>query len=109
MIKEFKEFAARGNVMDMAVGIIIGVAFGAIVTSFVGDILMPPIGALIGNVNFTDLKITIAEGATINYGNFIQTLIDFLIIALVIFLIVKLVNKLFKKKEERNQNAEETV
>lgn len=107
MIKEFKEFATRGNVMDMAVGIIIGAAFGAIVSSFVGDLLMPPIGAIIGGVNFTDLKVTIADGVTINYGNFIQTLIDFLIIALAIFLIVKLFNKLAKKEAKEKRSSEE--
>lgn len=103
IIKEFKEFAMRGNVVDLAVGIIIGLAFGKIVSSLVADIIMPPIGAIIGGINFTDLKLTIKTFAedpvTINYGNFIQTLIDFLVIAFAIFLIVKGINR-FKKKEE---------
>ncbi len=109
ILNEFKEFAVKGNVVDMAVGVIIGGAFGKIVSSLVDDIIMPPIGWLIGGVNFSDLKITlpaeqIAEGitmqaATITYGNFIQTLIDFLIVAWCIFLIVKGINKL-KKTEE---------
>ncbi|MDO9261965.1 MAG: large-conductance mechanosensitive channel protein MscL, partial [Flavobacteriaceae bacterium] len=89
-LKDFKEFASRGNVVDLAVGLVIGAAFGKIVTSFVADVLMPPIGALLGGVNFTDFKLTLkeaAEGAgavTINYGNFIQTIFDFLIIAFAI-------------------------
>lgn len=104
-LKEFKEFASRGNVVDLAVGLVIGVAFGKIVTSFVADILMPPIGALLGGVNFTAFKLTIkdategVEAVTINYGNFIQTIFDFLIIAFAIFWVVKVMNKM-KKKEE---------
>ena len=106
---EFKTFIARGNVMDMAVGVIIGGAFGKIVTSIVNDILMPPIGYIIGGVNFSDLKVTlpqtVIEGvelapATINYGSFIQTIIDFVIIALCVFLLVKGINSLSKKKEQ---------
>ena len=109
-IQEFKDFAVKGNAVDMAVGVIIGGAFGKIVSSIVDDIIMPPIGWLIGGVNFSDLKVTLpseklAEGiemksATINYGNFIQTLIDFIIIAFCVFLLVKGINKLAKKKEE---------
>jgi large conductance mechanosensitive channel len=109
-LNEFKEFAMRGNVIDMAVGVIIGGAFGKIVSSIVDDILMPPIGWLIGGVNFSDLKITLpameipgvekVATATINYGNFIQNLIDFIIIAFCVFLLVKGINKLSKKKEE---------
>lgn len=109
-IQEFKDFAVKGNAVDMAVGVIIGGAFGKIVSSIVDDIIMPPIGWLIGGVNFSDLKVTlptekIADGiemksATINYGNFIQTLIDFIIIAFCVFLLVKGINKLAKKKEE---------
>jgi large conductance mechanosensitive channel len=109
-LNEFKEFAVRGNVIDMAVGVIIGGAFGKIVSSIVDDILMPPIGWLIGGVNFSDLKVTLPAveipgvekmaSATINYGNFIQNLIDFLIIALCVFLLVKGINKLTKKKQE---------
>jgi len=105
MFKEFKEFATRGNVIDMAVGIIIGAAFGKIVSSLVSDIIMPPIGVLLGNVDFSNLVITLkkataaAPAVTINYGMFINTIIDFLIIALAIFLMVKQINR-FKKKEE---------
>lgn len=109
IIQEFKEFAMRGNVMDMAVGIIIGAAFGKIISSFVADVLMPPIGMLIGGTDFTGLKIVLKEGVmdggkvvtapvSVNYGNFIQTTIDFLIIAFAIFMMVKLMNSL-KKKE----------
>jgi len=103
--KEFKEFAMRGNVVDMAVGVIIGAAFGKIVSSLVQDVIMPPIGFLIGGVDFSDLKINITalvEGlkpVTINYGIFLQTIFDFLIIAFVIFLMIRLMNR-FKKKEE---------
>ena len=110
-LSEFKAFAVKGNAVDMAVGVIIGGAFGKIVSSIVDDIIMPPIGWLIGGVNFSDLKITlpaekIADGiqmqsATINYGNFIQTLIDFIIIAFCVFLLVKGINKLTKKEEEK--------
>lgn len=109
-IKEFRDFAVKGNAIDMAVGVIIGGAFGGIVNSIVNDIIMPPIGYLIGGVNFTDLKIElpakeIAEGislapATIAYGNFIQTVINFLIVALCVFMLVKGINQLNKKKEE---------
>ena len=107
MLKEFKEFAMRGNVLDMAVGIIIGAAFGKIITSFVSDILMPPIGLLLGKVDFSSLFInlsgqsfaTLAEAkkagvATINYGLFLNTVLDFLIVAFVIFLLIKQVNRL---------------
>jgi len=106
MMSEFKEFAVKGNVVDMAVGIIIGAAFGKIVTSLVNDVIMPPIGLLLGGVNFTELSLKLkdavlgADGAvvtkavTLNYGLFIQTVIDFLIVAFCIFLMVKAVNKL---------------
>jgi large conductance mechanosensitive channel len=108
MWKEFREFIMRGNVMDLAVGIVIGAAFGAIVTSLVNDIIMPPIGLLLGKINFTDMFINLTPekaatslkaakdlgAATINYGVFINTLINFLIVALVIFLVVRAVNKL---------------
>ena len=108
-ISEFKEFASKGNVMDLAVGIIIGAAFGKIVTSFVNDILMPPIGIIIGGVDFKDLKFAlkdaviengtvVSEAVTVNYGNFIQTVIDFLIIAFAIFLLIKAINKLKRPK-----------
>lgn len=105
VIKEFKEFAMRGSVVDLAVGIVIGGAFGKIVSSFVNDILMPPLGVIIGGVDFTDLAVTIkeatetAEAVTLNYGSFIQTIIDFVIIAFAIFMVVKGMNAL-KKKEE---------
>lgn len=108
-IDEFKAFAVKGNAVDMAVGVIIGGAFGKIVSSIVDDIIMPPIGWLIGGVNFTDLKLELpkiaVEGvelapATINYGNFVQTIIDFLIIAFCVFMLVKGINSLNKKKEE---------
>ena len=106
MMKEFKEFAVKGNVVDMAVGIIIGAAFGTIVSSFVGDVIMPPIGLLLGGVNFADLAITIKEAVgdepsvIIGYGKFIQTLIDFTIVAFAIFIAVKAINSLKRKEEE---------
>lgn len=105
MLKEFKDFAVKGNVIDMAVGIIIGAAFGKIVSSFVADVIMPPIGVLLGGVDFTSLAIVIQEASgdspavVIRYGNFIQTVVDFLIIAFVIFLAIKGLNSL-KRKEE---------
>jgi large conductance mechanosensitive channel len=104
-MKEFKDFAMRGNVVDMAVGIIIGGAFGKIVSSFVGDVIMPPIGLLIGGIDFTSLAITLkpavekAAAVTLNYGRFIQTLVDFTIIAFAIFVAIKAMNAL-KRKEE---------
>ncbi len=104
IISEFKAFAVKGNVVDMAVGIIIGAAFGKIVTSFVGDVIMPPVGLLIGGVDFTDLAITLkaAEGAApavmLSYGKFIQTILDFVIVAFAIFMGVKAINRL--KREE---------
>jgi large conductance mechanosensitive channel len=105
--KEFKEFAMRGNVVDLAVGVIIGAAFGKIVASLVNDIIMPPIGYLTGGIDFKNLKIVIKEGdplkkvadVSINYGNFINTAIEFLIIAFCIFMIVKAINSM-KKPEE---------
>ena len=106
LIQEFKAFAARGNVIDMAVGIIIGAAFGKIVSSFVGDVIMPPIGLILGGVDFSDLAVTLkaAEGdipaVVIAYGKFIQTIIDFLIIAFAIFMGLKAINTLKKKQEE---------
>ncbi|HPE34475.1 MAG TPA: large-conductance mechanosensitive channel protein MscL [Bacteroidales bacterium] len=105
MIKEFKDFAMRGNVIDLAVAVVIGGAFGKIVTSFVADVLMPPIGLLLGGMNFTDLVITLKEAqgdvaaVTLRYGNFIQVTIDFLIIAFSIFLVIKAIN-VIKKKEK---------
>jgi large conductance mechanosensitive channel len=125
MLKEFKEFAMRGNVVDMAVGIIIGAAFGTIVTSLVGDILMPPIGLLLGNIDFANLFIVLTEGAkaagpyaslaaakaagavTINYGLFINTIISFVIVAFAVFLLVRSINKL--KREEAATPAAPTT
>lgn len=107
MIKEFKAFAMRGNVVDMAVGIIIGGAFGKIVSSFVGDVIMPPIGLLLGGVDFSDLALTLksAEGdqpaVMLKYGMFINTVIDFIIIAFAIFMVIKAMNTLKKKEEEK--------
>ena len=95
---EFKEFIAKGNVLDMAVGVIIGGAFGKIVSSVVDDLLMPVIGMIIGGIDFTSLSVKIGE-ANVTYGNFIQNVLDFLIIALCIFFIVKIVNKITKKNE----------
>ena len=106
LFDEFKAFVMRGNVVDLAVGVIIGGAFGKIVTSLVNDIFMPIIGVLIGNVNFSDLQIKLgeplegAEQAAIKYGMFIQEVVNFLIIALCIFMVIKVINKLQKKKEE---------
>lgn len=110
MLEEFKKFAMRGNVIDMAVGIIIGGAFGKIISSLVGDLIMPVIGLLVGGVNFTDLKFVLKEAQTVgettvpevalNYGMFIQTTFDFLIIAFAIFMLIKGINSFKKKKEE---------
>ena len=105
-IKEFKEFAVKGNVMDMAVGVIIGGAFGKIVTSLVDDVLMPIIGMLTGGVDFNGLVAKVGD-ATVKYGTFIQNIIDFLIIALCIFCMIKAMNKLKKKKEEEPAPAPE--
>ena len=102
-ISEFKEFAMKGNVLDMAVGVIIGGAFGKIVSSLVDDILMPLVGVVTGNVDFTKLEFAFGEGdlaATLKYGNFIQNTVDFLIVAFCIFMMIKGMNKLNKKKEE---------
>jgi len=105
MLKEFKEFAVKGNVIDLAVGVIIGTAFGRIVSSFVSDVVMPPIGVLLGGVDFSDLALTVQEAVgetpavVISYGRFIQTMIDFAIIAFVIFMAVKLINRLKRQAE----------
>ena len=111
MIKEFKQFAIKGNVVDMAVGIIIGAAFGKIVSSFVGDVVMPPIGVLLGGVDFSNLAFTV-KGASgelpavvISYGKFIQTVIDFTIIAFAIFIGVRAINALKRKEEEAQKPA----
>lgn len=111
LLSEFKEFAMRGNVIDMAVGIIIGGAFGKIVSALVSDVIMPPLGLLIGGVNFTDLKIPlkhavmgengdiISPAVSLNYGNFLQATFDFLIVAFAIFMFIRLINKITRKKE----------
>jgi large conductance mechanosensitive channel len=116
-LKEFKEFAVKGNVIDLAVGVIIGGAFGKIVASVVNDVIMPPVGVLLGGVDFKDLKVILKEGSaavlengkeiapavadvTLNYGMFIQTVVDFTIVAFCVFLLVKGINKLKKKPEE---------
>jgi large conductance mechanosensitive channel len=120
MLQEFKQFAMRGNVVDMAVGIVIGAAFGTIVKSFVDDVLMPPIGLLLGNVDFSDLFVVIREGAsvgpyatlqaakeagavTLNYGAFANTIISFLIIAFAVFLVIKAINNLRRQEEEQEE------
>ena len=126
MFKEFKEFAMRGNVLDMAIGIILGAAFGTIVKSFVSDVLMPPIGLLLGNVDFAELFIVLKHGATVtgpyitlkdavsagavtlNYGVFINNVISFLIVAFAVFMFVKSINKM-KRKEEEIPPAEPTT
>ncbi|AZC25944.1 MULTISPECIES: large-conductance mechanosensitive channel protein MscL [Pseudomonas] len=113
VLSEFKAFAVKGNVVDMAVGIIIGAAFGKIVSSFVGDVVMPPIGLLVGGVNFADLAVTLkaaagdAPAVVLAYGKFIQSIIDFIIIAFAIFMGVKVINRL--KREEAVAPAEPPV
>ena len=120
MMSEFRDFAIRGNVVDMAVGIVIGGAFGKIVSSFVNDVLMPPIGMMLGGVDFSSLAVTLkaavgeAEAVTLNYGAFIQTVVDFLIIAFAIFMVIKAMNNMKKKEEEAppappKPSAEETL
>lgn len=114
MLKEFREFAMRGNVLDMAVGIIIGAAFGKIVSSLVNDVIMPPIGLLLGNVDFSSLFLSLngqtyaslaaakeAGAPTVNYGVFLQTVLDFLIVAFVIFLLIRSMNKMKRKEEAK--------
>jgi large conductance mechanosensitive channel len=114
MLKEFKEFAMRGNVLDMAVGIIIGGAFGKIVSSLVNDVIMPPIGLLLGNVDFSSLAITLrgktegAEAVTIKYGLFINTVLDFIIVAFAIFIVIRQMNR-FRKKEDAQPAAPTTM
>lgn len=105
MMKEFKDFAMKGNVVDMAVGIVVGGAFGKIVSSFVANVVMPPIGLMMGGVSFTDLKVVLQEAVgeqaavTLNYGVFVQSVVDFIIIAFAIFMVVRAMNNM-KKKEE---------
>jgi large conductance mechanosensitive channel len=111
MFKEFKEFAMRGNVVDMAVGIVIGGAFGKIVSSFVADVLMPPLGLLLGGMDFSDLAVTLkaasegTEAVLLKYGVFIQTIVDFLIIAFAIFLVVKAMNTAMDKMKKQEEAA----
>ena len=117
LVKEFREFAVKGNVLDLAIAVVIGAAFGKIVSSIVNDIIMPPLGIIIGGVSFTDIKINlksaiidatgkvITPAVTMNIGNFIQTTFDFLIIAFCIFLIIKSINKFKKKDEEEKPSA----
>ena len=108
MWKEFKKFAVRGNMLDLAVGVIIGGAFGKIVSSIVNDLIMPPIGWIIGGVNFTDLKLELpvnplsegTEPVCVAYGNFLQTCLDFLIVAFCVFMLVRLITKFSRKKKE---------
>ena len=120
MLKEFKEFAMKGNLLDMAIGIIIGAAFGKIITSFVNDVVMPPIGKLMGGVDFASLYVNLSDTAyasleeaqaagapTLNYGAFINTVLDFIIVAIVIFFVVKSINKM--KREEEAPPAEPTT
>ena len=113
MMKEFKDFAVKGNVVDMAVGIIIGAAFGKIVSSFVGDVIMPPIGILLGGVDFTNLAFTLKEAVgdapavVLSYGKFIQTMVDFIIVAFAIFMGVKAINSLKKEEEEKVEEPAE--
>ena len=104
LLKEFKEFAMKGNVVDLAVAVIIGTAFGKIVTSLVADVIMPPIGVLMGGMNFTDIKISLNETVTLNIGNFIQVVVDFAIIAVAIFILVKVMNRM-KNKLEKGEKA----
>ncbi|MEN8252336.1 MAG: large-conductance mechanosensitive channel protein MscL [Patescibacteria group bacterium] len=113
MITEFKEFAMKGNVVDMAIGVVIGGAFGKIVTSFVDDIIMPTVGLLVGGIDFSDLTITLkqatdtAEAVTINYGVFLNTVMSFLIIAFSIFIVIKQLN-IFRSKEEKKKDKKPT-
>lgn len=105
MLKEFRDFAMRGNVVDLAVGVIIGTAFGKIVSSLVADIIMPPLGVLIGGVDFKQFSLTLRDASgdipavVMNYGSFVQSVFDFVIVAFAIFMAVKVINKLHKKKE----------
>jgi len=106
MLKEFKDFAMRGNVVDMAVGIIIGAAFGKIVSSLVSDVIMPPIGVVMGGISFSDLALAIGEsGVTLNYGIFIDTVINFLIVAIAVFVLIKGINTMKKKEEAKPAEA----
>lgn len=106
--KEFKDFISRGNVVDLAVGVIIGGAFGKIVTSIVNDVLMPLLGIVIGGVDFSNLSIKVGN-ATVLYGNFLQNIIDFLIVSFCVFIFVKLVNKLMKKEEKKEEKPKKSA
>lgn len=109
MLKEFKEFISKGNVLDLAVGVVMGSAFSGIVTSLVNDIIMPLVGLLIGGIDFSGMKATVGD-ASIAYGNFIQNIVNFLIIAMSIFVFIKFINRLTKKvKKEEEKEAEEKV
>lgn len=113
MLKEFREFAVKGNVVDMAVGIIIGAAFGKIVTSAVADVIMPPIGVLMGGVDFSNLAITIKDAVgndpavIISYGKFIQTVVDFTIVAFTIFIVIKAINTLKRNEQDKAEASPE--
>jgi large conductance mechanosensitive channel len=115
MLQEFKKFAIKGNVIDLAVGIVIGAAFGKIVSSFVADIIMPPIGVLLGGVDFSNLVITLkratetSEAITMNYGLFINAIVDFLIIAFSIFIVIKQLERFKKKEEAKPANTPEEI
>lgn len=115
MLDEFKKFALKGNVIDLAVGVIIGTAFGKIVSSFVEDIVMPPFGVLIGGINFSHLSLTLraatesSAAVTLNYGNFLSTLLNFLIISFTIFIVVKQMNKLKKKEDAKPVEPSEEI
>jgi len=115
MFREFKKFAIKGNALDMAIGIIIGAAFGKIISSLVIDIIMPPIGVIIGNIDFSDLVITLKKATettsavTLNYGVFLNTVIDFLIIALTMFIVVKQLNKLRNEKDKKAAKTKEEI
>lgn len=113
ILKEFREFAIKGNVIDLAVGVIIGTAFGKVVTSIVEDIMMPPLGWVIGNINFSDLKLALPsiiewqKAVTINYGNFFQIVLNFLIVAMAVFFLVRVINRIKRTEEKKEAKIEE--
>lgn len=113
ILKEFREFAIKGNVIDLAVGVIIGTAFGKVVTSIVEDIMMPPLGWVIGNINFSDLKLALPsiiewqKAVTINYGNFLQIVLNFLIVAMAVFFLVRVINRIKRTEEKKEAKIEE--
>lgn len=115
MLKEFKNFAMKGNVVDMAVGVVIGAAFGKIVSSFVSDIIMPPLSVLTGGIDFSNLHFTLKKASaetaaiTLNYGSFVNTILDFLIISLSIFLVIRQINRLKKKEEAKPTETAEDI